>query len=225
MLSDFADTDAVEAGTIASATLLTELLPIAADRRSHPGDDLLSFIAADPGLELADIVTTAVIIAVAGHETTANLLGAAMIRLMTPKPGGIRPVDAIDTIDDQLVTELLRLDGPIQAVWRTATHDQILGDIAIHAGEPAVAVIAAANRDPAVFNRPQQLQRERPGPAPLAFGYGVHYCLGAALARLEITIALQHILARRPAFRGDPVWRDTPAIRGPQALLCSFSIG
>ena len=74
---------------------------MAADRRSHPGDDLISFIAADPDLELDDVVTTAIIIAIAGHETTANLLGAAMIRLLTPQRHGIRPIDTIDasTID------------------------------------------------------------------------------------------------------------------------------
>jgi cytochrome P450 len=92
---------------------LTELLPLAVDRRSHPGDDLLSFIDADPDLELDDVVITAVIIAIAGHETTANLLGAAMIRLLTPRLDGVRPIDAIDAIDDRLITELLRLDGPV----------------------------------------------------------------------------------------------------------------
>jgi cytochrome P450 len=77
-------------------------------------------------------------------------------------------------------------------------------------------VLGAANRDPIVFSRPEQLQLDRPGPAPLAFGYGAHYCLGAALARLEIAIALRYLLARRPALCDNPTWRDTPAIRGPQ---------
>ena len=125
MLGDFADPDAVEAGTAAFATLLTELLPLAADRRTHPRDDLLSFIGAGPDLELDDVVTTAVIIAVAGHETTANLLGAAMIRLLEPRPDGIRHIDRIDAVDDRLITELLRLDGPVQAVSRTATTDHV----------------------------------------------------------------------------------------------------
>lgn len=223
MLSDVADTTAVENGTAALATLLTELLPLAADRRTHPGDDLLSFIGADPNLELDDIVTTASIIAIAGHETTANLLGAAMIRLLTPGRDGIRPIDAIDAIDDRIITELLRLDGPVQAVGRTATHDHVINDIPIHAGEPVLVVLAAANRDPAVFNKSDQLLPDRPGPAPLTFGHGAHYCLGAALARLETALALQHVLARRPVRCGDPTWRDTPAIRGPQTLPCVFT--
>jgi cytochrome P450 len=222
MISDVADTAAVEAGTAAFAALLAELLPLAADRRTHRSDDLLGFIAADPNLELDDVVTTAVIIAVAGHETTANLLGAAMIRLLKPGPNRVRPIDTIDTVDDRLISELLRLDGPVQAVGRTATRDQVVGGVAIYAGEPAIAVIGAANRDPEVFSWPRRLQIDRPGPAPLTFGYGPHYCLGAALARLEIAAALQHILARRPVLRGEPIWRDNPAVRGPANMTIVF---
>jgi cytochrome P450 len=223
MLTDSSDTVATENGTDALATLLTEFLPKAADRRSHPGDDLLSFIATDTNLELDDVVTTAIIIAIAGHETTANLLGTTMIRLLTPQRDGIRPIETIHTIDDRLIAELLRLDGPAQAVARTATHDHVLGDVTIRAGEPAVVVLAAANRDPAIFNSPDQLRTDRPGPAPLTFGHGAHYCLGAALARLETALTLQHVLARRPTLCGNPTWRDNPAIRGPQMLPCAFA--
>ncbi len=222
MLSDFNDADAVEAGLAAFASLLTEFLALAADRRTHPGDDLLSFIAADDELELDDVVTTAIIIAIAGHETTANLLGAAMIRLLTPALDGVRPLDAIDAVDDRLITELLRLDAPVQAVGRTATHDHVINDVTIHAGEPTFVVLAAANRDPTIFDSPDQLQPHRTGPAALTFGYGAHYCLGAALARLETAVALRHVLARRPALCGEPVWRDNPALRGPRTLRCAF---
>jgi cytochrome P450 len=213
MLSDFGDPDAVEAGTAAFATLLTELLPLAADRRRNPGDDLLSFIAADQDLELDDVVTTAAVIAIAGHETTANLLGAAMIRLTSAET---------HTVDDRLVNELLRLDGPVQAVGRTATRDHAMDDITIRAGEQVLVVIAAANRDPAVFDRADQFRPDRAGPPALAFGHGPHHCLGAVLARLEIGIALRHILARNPVLRAEPVWRDTPAIRGPLRCLSAF---
>lgn len=223
MLTDSSDTVAIEHGTDALATLLTEFLPLAADRRRHPGDDLLSFIATDPDLELDDVVTTAIIIAIAGHETTANLLGAAMIRLLTPHRLGIRPIETIDAIDDRLITELLRLDGPAQAVTRTATHDHTFNEVIIHAGEPALVVLAAANRDPAAFDKPDQLRTDRPGPAPLTFGHGAHYCLGAPLARLETATALQRVLARRPTLCGNPTWRDNPAIRGPQTLPCRFT--
>lgn len=223
MLTDSSDSSAIENGTEALATLLTEFLPLAADRRRHPGDDLLSVIGADTDLELDDVVTTAIIIAIAGHETTANLLGTATIRLLTPQHDGTRPIETMDTVDDRLITELLRLDGPAQAVTRTATRNHTFGDIAIHAGEPALVVLAAASRDPAVFDKPDQLQKDRTGPAPLTFGHGAHYCLGAALARLETALALQQVLARRPTLRGTPTWRDNPAIRGPQTLPCTFT--
>ena len=104
-------------------------------------------------------------IAIAGRETTANLLGAAVIRLMTPGPDGIRPVDSINAVDDRLITELLRLDGPVQAVARTATHSHVINDITIHAGEPAPVVLAAANRDPAIFAEHRvDLGGQLPGP-------------------------------------------------------------
>ena len=223
MLTDSSDSRAIESGNEALAALLTEFLPLAADRRRHPGDDLLSFIAADTDLELDDVVTTAIIIAVAGHETTANLLGTAMIRIMAPQRDGLRLIETIGTIDDQLIAELLRLDGPAQSVMRTATRDHVFGDVTICTGEPALVILAAANRDPAVFDKPDQLRADRQGPAPLTFGHGAHYCLGAPLARLETAIALQHVLDRRPTLCGSPTWRDNPAIRGPQTLPCIFT--
>jgi len=88
MLGTLADRDEIAAGAGASATLMAEFLPLAADRRANPQDDLLSFIAADPELLLEDVVMTAILIAVAGHETTANLLGTGLITLLSPAPDG-----------------------------------------------------------------------------------------------------------------------------------------
>jgi len=223
MLGAIADPEEVNAGAAAFATLIAEFLPLAADRRAHPGEDLMSFVAADPSLELDDVVVTAILIAVAGHETTANLLGAAVIRLLQPGADGVRVVDTIDLADPAFLTELLRLDGPVQATARTATRDQRIGDTAIATGQQALVVIAAANRDPTVFDHPDQIRPSRAGPAPLTFGHGAHYCLGAALARLEITVALRQILARNPALAGPASWRDTPAIRGPQTVPIVFN--
>jgi len=222
MLFDFNDTAAVDAGLAAFATLLTELLPLAADRRVHPGDDLLSFIAADRDLELDDVVITALIIADAGRLTTANLLGKAMIRLLTPGEDGARPVDGLPAVDDRLVTELLRLDAPVQNVPRTATEDHVVGGMTIRAGEAVQVLLAAANRDPAVYSEPDRLRLDRPGPAPLTFGHGVHYCLGAALARLEVGTTLRRALARAPRLGGAPQWADTQQIHGPVSVPMTF---
>jgi cytochrome P450 len=202
--------------------LIAEFLPLAAERRAHSGEDLLSFIAADPALELDDVVITAILIAVAGHETTANLLGAAIIRLLQPNEDGSRLIDILDPADPSLLNELLRIDGPVQATTRTATQDQQIAGAHIAAGQQVLVVIAAANRDPAVFDQPARFLLDRTGAPPLAFGFGAHYCLGAALARLETTVALRQILTRQPVLVAPAAWRDTPAIRGPSTVPTVF---
>jgi cytochrome P450 len=222
MLGALAGSEEINAGAAAFAALIAEFLSLAADRRAHPGEDLLSFIAADPELELDDVVITAILIAVAGHETTANLLGAAIVRLLQPSAEGARLLDDVDPADPSFLNELLRLDGPVQATARTATQDQHIGDAEIAAGQRALIVVAAANRDPAVFDNPEQFRLGRSGPTPLTFGYGAHYCLGAALARLEIALALPLVLARKPRLADAVTWRETPAIRGPLSAPIIF---
>jgi cytochrome P450 len=222
MLGALADSEDINNGAAAFVTLIAEFLPLAADRRAHPGEDLLSFIAADAALELDDVVITAILIAVAGHETTANLLGAAMIRLLRPNADGSRLIDHVSSTDSSLLNELLRLDGPVQATARTATQNHRIAGVDVAAGQQALVVIAAANRDPAVFDEPDRFQLGRSGSPALAFGYGAHYCLGAALARLEITEALRQIFARAPVLVAPVAWRDTPAIRGPLTVPMEF---
>lgn len=146
-----------------------------------------------------------------------------MIRLLSPGPSGTRPIDEIDGVHGALITELLRLDSPVQVVTRTATQDHRIGDHTIRATESAIVVLAAANRDPAVFGRSDELLVERTGPAPLTFGWGAHYCLGAALARLEITAALRRTLARRPTLVGPATWQEAPQIRGPLTTPMTFA--
>lgn len=223
MLGALPDSEATRAGTAASAALMTEFLPLAADRRKHPCDDLLSFIAGDPDLELEDVVVTAMLLAVAGHETTANLLGNSIVRLLIPDRDGARLADRIDPTDPGSITELLRLEGPVQSAIRTATDDTTIGGVEISAGAAALVAVAAANRDPAAFDAPDEFRPDRTGHAPLTFGYGAHHCLGANLARLEFATALPRILARRPALVGAPSWRDTPAIRGPERVPVVFT--
>lgn len=223
ILGGFTDDDELQEGLSASAALIADFLPAAADRRTHPREDLLSLIAGDPDLTLDEVVVTAILIAVAGHETTANLLGANLIRLLAPLPDGSRLADHVDPDDSAVITELLRLDSPVQAVARTATAVQTVGDIEIRCGEAVLVCVAAANRDPAVYERPGDFKPGRLGPAPITFGHGAHYCLGAALARLETTTAIRHILSRRPVLTGTPTWRDTPAIRGPLTIPTRFT--
>ncbi len=223
ILGGFADENQLEEGLAAGAALVADFLPAAADRRRHPGDDLLSFLAADPDLTLDEVVVSTILIAVAGHETTSNLLGASLVRLFDDTHNGTRPADHADPCDPAVLTELLRLDAPVQATGRTATADQSVAGIDIPCGETALVCVAAANRDPEVYDFANEFRPGRPGPAPLTFGNGAHYCLGAALARLETTTALQQILQRRPVLVGSPTWRDTPAIRGPLSVPARFT--
>ncbi|MBB3753666.1 cytochrome P450 [Mycolicibacterium sp. BK634] len=224
LLSGITDTDTLHEGLAASTALITEFLPAAADRRVNPGDDLLSYLATAPELSLDEVVTTAILIAVAGHETTANLLGAALTRLLTPTAEDTRLADHIDPADPTVLSELLRLDSPVQAAARTATADHHLANVHIRNGESVLVCIAAANRDPHLYPAPNQFLPDRHGPPPLTFGHGPHYCLGATLARLETSTALRHILARRPVLTDTPTWRDTPAIRGPQHMPARFTV-
>ncbi|MGV0046083.1 cytochrome P450 [Mycobacterium colombiense] len=223
MLGTLADRQEVAAGAAASVALMAEFLPLAADRRAHPQDDLLSFIAADSELLLEEVVMTAILIAVAGHETTANMLGAGLVTMLTPANDGSRIVDRIDPADSGLVTELLRLNGPVQSTARTATADHVIAGVEIQSGQSVLAVIAAANRDPMVFDEPGRFRLDRDAPAPLSFGYGAHYCLGAALAQLELSTAIPKILARKPVLAGPVQWRDTPAVRGPLYVPIVFT--
>jgi cytochrome P450 len=217
--------DAALPATAPFAALLSEFLPLAAERRRDPGDDLLSLIASDPALNLDEVVVNAILLAIAGHETTASLLGASMIRLLDESSGS-RLIDRIDTEDPAVIDELLRLDGPAQAVGRAALEPMELQGNAIHTGDRLLVMLSAANRDPDVFDDPDEFRLDRIGAPPhLALGYGRHRCLGAALARLESSIALRRIASRQPRLVGTPAWRDTTILRSPTHVPIVFSEG
>jgi cytochrome P450 len=223
LLGGFTDQQALDEGLAASGALIADFLPAAADRRAHPRDDLLSVLATDPDLSLDEVTTSAILIAVAGHETTANLLGAALIRLLTVAADCTRLADTFDPKDPGTFIELLRLDSPVQATARTATADHKIDGVDIPCGDGVVVCLAAANRDPATYDEPDHYRPSRSGPPPLTFGHGAHYCLGATLARLETLTALQSMLARKPELAGTPSWRQTTAIRGPQTVPVRFT--
>jgi cytochrome P450 len=208
-------------GTAASAKLVAHLLPLAASRRAHPGDDLLSFLASDPELLLDEVVVTTVNISVGALENTSDFLGSATARLLTPDAHGARPIDTLDVSDPTLITELFRLESP-QATTRTATEAQQIDGVDIARGQQVLIILAAANRDPAVFDEPDQFQLGRRGPAPLTFGRGEHFCIGRALAQMEADVVLRRVFARDPVLLGPVTWRDTPSRRAPLSLPIAF---
>lgn len=214
----------------AFTALVGHLLPLAVERRRDPGDDLLSAIAANRDLSLDEVVTSAILLAIAGHETTANLVGASVAGLVgparpDPRLGSLRedPERAAPVVD-----ELLRLFGPVQAMARTATHRQQVGPATISKDGSVLVVVAAANRDPGAYRHPDRFDPSRftgeeREPPPLAFGLGRHHCLGAALARLETATLMSRLLDRQPISAGEVCWRQTRAIRGPEAVPISFT--
>ena len=203
------------------AALTTHLLPTAAARRAAPGDDLLSLLATDDRLDLDEVVVNALLLAVAGHETTAKLLGNAVIRLLDDADGD-RPIDRVDVGEPTVIDELLRLDSPVRLVMRAATRPHEVGGATIAAGDRVIVLLAAANRDPDVYTDPDRLIPDRDGPPALMFGYGRHRCLGAALSRLEVGIALRRIAARTPRLAGQATWQAGSVLRGPDRVPVRF---
>jgi cytochrome P450 len=193
------------------------------DRRRQPGDDLLSaLIAAETdGDRLAhdELVSTLVLLLIAGHETTANLIGNGVLALLR-NPAELARLRADPGLDATAVDELLRYDSPVQMTQRITLDDVTLGDVTIGPGRIVIAILAAANHDPAVFDEPERLDVGRTPNPHLAFGSGPHYCIGAALARLEARIAIGTLVRRFPGLRlaRAPRWRSSFTIRGLREL-------
>ncbi|OKI12880.1 cytochrome P450 [Streptomyces sp. CB03911] len=214
----------VDAASHAVAGYLTDLV---AARRLRPGNALLDrLIAARDGedrLDEEELVSLAALLLVAGHETTTNHLGNAVLALLLHPTELARlraDPDAIATALD----ELLRFDSPVStATFRFSTEPVTLGDTEIPAGVPVLVALGAANRDPGRFPSPDLLDLDREAAGHLAFGHGIHRCLGAPLARAEAEIALRAVLTRFPRLRlavpADQVrWRHTRLVRGPVSL-------
>lgn len=200
---------------------------LAEQRRADPRDDLLTALvrAEDEGERLtpAELVATCVLLLGAGHETTVNLIGNGMLSLLR-NPGQL---DRLRERPDQAqaaVEELLRYDPPAQFTARVALDDVEYGGLRIRRGEPVVVLIGAANRDPSVFTDPDRLDITRPPARHLSFGIGIHFCLGAPLARLEGQIALSQLAAVGLKLAGDELcYRPNVVIRGLAALPVSFT--
>jgi unspecific monooxygenase len=177
----------------------TYFLDLADRRRREPQDDLMTKLVRveDDGdvLTATELAMTCILLLVAGHETTVNLMGNGTVSL-SRNPDQMEYLRTHPEGIGAAVEELLRYDAPVQFTARTALREAKLGDQPIAAGEPIVLVLGAANRDPAVFPDPDRLDLSRPPVRHLAFGLGIHFCLGLPLARLEGEIAFT-ALARR----------------------------
>jgi cytochrome P450 len=172
---------------------------IAEERRRDPGDDLISAIAvATPDgeqLSTIEVVLFCILLLVAGNETTTNLLGN-LLHAFWAHPDQWRRLRADTALAASAVEEGLRYCGPVQGLFRQTVDDAVVGGVHIPAGANVAVLFASANRDPAVFEEPDRYLIGRPDGEHVAFGHGIHYCLGAQLARLETRVVLEALAER-----------------------------
>jgi cytochrome P450 len=200
-------------------------------RRKQPGDDLTTQLvqAEEDGHKLTNEELTANIILLfgAGHETTVNLIGNGLLALHR-NPDQLALLKANPGLITNAIEEFLRYDSSVQLTGRVALEDiEDLGGKTIPKGEGVLCLLGSANHDPAVYpDRPEQLDITRPNVKPLSFGGGIHFCLGAQLARIEAEIAISSLLRRLPELRLDdaenPEWRPTFVLRGLKRLPASW---
>jgi pimeloyl-[acyl-carrier protein] synthase len=213
------------AGRRALAEYFRDLI---AERRAAPRADMLSALIAaeEAGDKLSEdeLLATCILLLVAGHETTVNLIGNGTLALL-------RHPDQLGRLRDNpgligtAVEELLRFDGPVQRTARIPSADVTIDGHVIGKGEMVMPFIGAADRDPAQFPEPDRLDIARADNRHIAFGWGIHFCLGAPLARVEGQIAINTLLKRLPRLALDtdkPEFRQSLTLRGLRALPVRF---
>jgi cytochrome P450 len=194
------------------------------ERRRRPTDDLLSGLAVAPEkddrLTNDEVISTAILLFAAGFETTTNLLGNGLLALMR-YPDQLRRWREQPELAPTAVEELLRWDSPVQLNIRVALEPTTVRGEPVDVGERVVVLQGAANHDPAQFADSETLDLARSDNIPLSFGWGIHHCLGAALARMEGQIAFNALLAGFPSIEllvDQPEWRASFTLRGLLAL-------
>jgi cytochrome P450 len=218
------DEAAVERGGAAIAGFTEYFGGLIQRRRAGPRDDLLSgLIAAEEDgqrLSWEELFTTIILLYLAGHETTVNLIGNGALALLR-HPDQLERLRREPSLAPSAVEELLRYDSPVHLTARIATTDLAVAGVPVPRGDQVIALVAAANRDPAVFADPDDLDVGRRDNRHLSFSAGMHYCLGAALARLEGEVAFAALLRRFPRLEladPDPELRDHFVLRGLRSL-------
>jgi cytochrome P450 len=217
---EYGRTPEVEDRAVRAAAEFADYMRELADaRRAAPREDLVSHLVAaeDSGHRLSgdELVASAILLLNAGHEASVNAFGNGVVALLA-HPDQLERVRADDALVEPAIEEMLRYDSPLQLFERTAREDVTIGDVTVPAGGKVAALLGAANRDPAAFSAPDTFDVGRWPNRHIAFGAGLHHCLGAPLARMELQISLPTLLRRCPGLElaADPVRRLTFVMRG-----------
>jgi cytochrome P450 len=216
-----AQRDSAEQACTEFVDYLRELVAV---RRRSPGDDLISSLIAETDVEGArltedELITTCTLLLNAGHEATVNVVGNGVSALLG-HPEQLAALRAEDALIPPAVEELVRYDSPLQLFERTALSDTAVGDVVVEREHKIAALLGAANRDPAVFAEPDRFDVTRADNPHLGFGAGIHFCVGAPLARVELQTSLRTLLRRFPrlGLHAAPRRRPEFVIRGVQSL-------
>jgi cytochrome P450 len=216
--------DVAQRGDAAARGFIELFEDLAEQRRRRPTDDLITSLVQveEDGdrLSRTELVANCILLMQAGHETTQDLLGNAMVALFRD-PAQLARLRDHPELMSPAVEEFLRYDSSVQINHRLLLRDMTLGDVTVPAGDMVYLFLGAANRDPAQFEDPDRLDITRPPQHHVAFAFGAYYCVGASLARTEIEVGIRTLLDRFPGIR--PArdtfeWRDTLQLRGPRRV-------
>ena len=217
-----------EAAIKSVSELIEHLRELVAQRRREPQDDLISalVLAEDEGDSFSEeeLYSMCVLLIFAGHETTTNLIGNGILALLN-NPDQLAKLRQDPSLLEPAIEEIIRYDGPVQTTTRTALEPLEIGGKQIAKGDRVSLTLGAANRDPAQFSDPDQMDITRTESRHVGFGFGIHFCLGAALARMEGQLSIGALVQRMPELKlesTDLVWRGNPILRGLVALPVAF---
>ncbi len=219
--------DRANEGTLATGAYFEALFE---QRRKEPRDDLLTLLVqaeeAGDRLSTQELRANVTLLFAAGHETTVNLIGNGIWSLHD-NPSQWAALRENPALIPNAIEEILRYECPVQAVARTVAEPIAFGDEGFEKGDLIVALIGAANRDPSVFPHPDRLDVTRERLKPLSFGGGIHFCIGAQLARIEAEVVFSTLLRRMPDMKVDgrsPKWRESFTLRGLTTLPATWAV-
>jgi cytochrome P450 len=196
---------------------------LAGRRRAEPRDDLVSGLVSAEGLSEDELVANCILLLNAGHEASVNTLGNGLFGLFRHPDQMARLRSDVDGLLPTAIEEMIRYDAPLQLFERTAYEDIVIGDVTVRSGQKIAALLGSAGRDPAVFPEPGRMDVGRDPNPHLGFGAGIHFCLGAPLARLELAVSLPALLHRLPHLEltEEPEYHPNFVIHGLRSLRVS----